>query len=59
MHTICKTCKGSGHSRATRPTVEVVNKKHITHEQGSGCPDCLGLGIKGERNVWKPRAVTA
>ncbi len=47
----CKTCKGSGHSRETRPTVKIVAKKHITIAQGSGCPTCLGTGIKGERNV--------
>lgn len=48
-HQSCKTCKGKGHTKATRPTVESVGKKFTTKELGSGCPDCLGLGIKGER----------
>lgn len=55
MHKVCKTCRGKGHSRDTRPTVEIVDKKHITHELGYGCLTCLGLGITGERNVWTPR----
>jgi hypothetical protein len=50
---LCKTCKGKGHSRETRPKVEVIDGKFITKEIGSGCPDCLGLGIKGERHVYK------
>jgi len=52
MHKVCKTCKGKGHSRATRPTVEVIGKTFTTKEIGSGCPECLGLGIKGERHVY-------
>jgi len=50
---ICSTCKGWGQTKDTRTIVKEVTPKvwKIT-QLGSGCPDCLGLGIKGRRNVW-------
>ena len=47
---ICPTCKGKGMTKATATVVEEVSPKiWVTKHLGSGCPDCLGLGIKGER----------
>lgn len=48
---ICPTCKGKGMTKATATVVDEVSPKvWVTKHLGSGCPDCLGLGIKGERN---------
>ncbi len=55
MSEICKTCKGKGQTKETATVVrEIAPKQWKTKALGSGCPDCLGLGIKGERRDYSP-----
>ncbi len=48
---ICKTCNARGQTRETATVMEGPKNKPTTKYLGSGCPDCLGLGIKGERRA--------
>lgn len=55
MSTLCKTCKGYGQTKDTRTVVlQVEPRVWKTKHKGSGCPDCLGLGIIGKRTVYAP-----
>ena len=50
----CKKCNGSGHDKGGRPVIKLEQytkedgttaRRHVTIKQGSGCTDCLGLGV--------------
>ena len=45
---ICNLCRGVGQTKATATTIEVVDGKNKTINQGSGCPKCLGTGRLNE-----------
>ena len=51
---VCKTCNGTGHTKATRPVVIFKpykdeegkqRRQHTTLKQGYGCLRCLGRGV--------------
>jgi len=53
MSTLCKTCKGYGQTKECRTVVlQVEPRVWKTKHKGSGCLDCGGRGIIGERTVY-------
>ena len=49
MNTICKSCRGRGQTKDTKTIVQMGHDGPVTLQKGSGCPECLGTGIKGDR----------
>jgi DnaJ-class molecular chaperone len=50
MTEICTTCDGKGQTKETATIVREVSPKiWVTKQRGSGCPVCLGTGVKEER----------
>lgn len=52
MNEICKKCEGTGHDEDSQPVIRdpwAKNGKPKTIKQGSGCLDCLGTGVVGDR----------